>query len=71
MLSGVIMFQFAEAALCSSWPLAAWACVFALGNAIYFPLVEEKGLEKRFGDDYLEYKQNVPRWIPRFKPWVR
>jgi len=21
------------------------------------------------GDDYLLYKQNVPRWIPRMKPW--
>lgn len=69
MLTGVILFQFSEAALFSSWPLAVWAFLFALGNAIYFPLVEEKGLEKRFGDDYLEYKKNVPRWIPRLRPW--
>jgi protein-S-isoprenylcysteine O-methyltransferase Ste14 len=26
-------------------------------------------LEKRFGDSYLEYKRNVPRWIPRMTPW--
>ena len=38
-------------------------------SEIYFPMFEEKGLEKRFGLDYLEYKRNVPRWIPRLKPW--
>ena len=28
---------------------------------------EEKGLERRFGEDYRRYKQNVPGWIPRTK----
>ncbi len=27
------------------------------------------GLEQRFGVDYVRYKQNVPRWIPRWTPW--
>ena len=35
----------------------------------YFPLVEEWALERRFGDDYRSYKTNVPRWIPRPRPW--
>jgi protein-S-isoprenylcysteine O-methyltransferase Ste14 len=26
---------------------------------------EEKGLERRFGVDYRQYKQNVPGWLPR------
>lgn len=26
---------------------------------------EERRLEKDFGDEYLEYKRSVPRWIPR------
>jgi hypothetical protein len=26
-------------------------------------------LERRFGDDYILYKKNVPRWIPRLNPW--
>jgi protein-S-isoprenylcysteine O-methyltransferase Ste14 len=43
--------------------------VFFIGNAIYFPLIEEKGLEKRFGDEYRDYKANVPRWIPRLRAW--
>jgi protein-S-isoprenylcysteine O-methyltransferase Ste14 len=43
--------------------------VFFLANAIYFPLVEEKALESRFGDQYRVYKASVPRWIPRLRPW--
>jgi protein-S-isoprenylcysteine O-methyltransferase Ste14 len=45
--------------------LITWAAV----NSVYFPLSEEKGLERRFGDDYRTYKANVPRWIPRVTAW--
>ena len=31
--------------------------------------VETHGLVKRFGEDYLIYKRNVPRWVPRWRPW--
>jgi protein-S-isoprenylcysteine O-methyltransferase Ste14 len=31
---------------------------------------EEPGLEKRFGSEYIDYKKNVPRWIPRLKPFI-
>src|SRR5271166_6203698 len=29
--------------------------------------VEEPGLEKRFGESYLQYKRSVNRWLPSFK----
>lgn len=29
--------------------------------------IEEPGLERRFGDSYLLYKQSVNRWVPRFR----
>jgi len=60
----------AEALLCRSWPLGGWLIVFFLANAVYFPLVEERGLKKRFGEDYLQYMDSVPRWFPRMKPWT-
>ena len=50
--------------------LVAGAIFFAV-NATYIPLVEERGLIERFGDSYLAYKRNVPRWIPRLRPWSR
>ena len=28
------------------------------------------GLMARFGQRYLLYKQNVPRWLPRVRPWI-
>ena len=48
---------------------SAGSLVFVVVNAVYIPLSEEPGLVKRFGDDYLTYKRNVPRWIPRLRPW--
>jgi protein-S-isoprenylcysteine O-methyltransferase Ste14 len=69
MITGVLLMLLAEALWFQSWPLALWMLIFFLGNFVYFPLVEEKGLEKRFGNDYREYKAHVPRWIPRLHPW--
>jgi protein-S-isoprenylcysteine O-methyltransferase Ste14 len=69
MITGVLLMLMAEAMLFQSWPLAVWMIVFFIGNALYFPFIEEKGLEKRFGDDYRVYKIHVPRWVPRLKVW--
>jgi protein-S-isoprenylcysteine O-methyltransferase Ste14 len=70
MITSVLLILLAEAVLFSSWPVAIWMGVFFAANAVYFPLVEEKGLLRRFGDDYRLYKTRVPRWIPRLKPWT-
>jgi protein-S-isoprenylcysteine O-methyltransferase Ste14 len=69
MISGVIAILLGEAALLGSWTLLAWALAFFALNATYIPLVEEPGLVRRFGDDYLRYRENVPRWLPRPRPW--
>ncbi len=69
MITGVLLVLLAEAMLFQSWPITLWMGIFFVANAIYFPLIEEKGLEKRFGDDYRVYKTHVPRWIPRLRPW--
>lgn len=69
MISGVLLMLMAEAILLQSWPIAAWMAFFFLGNGVYFPLVEEKDLERRFGPAYGRYKAHVPRWIPRLRPW--
>ncbi|MCY3774129.1 MAG: isoprenylcysteine carboxylmethyltransferase family protein [Gemmatimonadetes bacterium] len=69
MNSGMLLMIGAEALLFGSWHLAVWACVFFAVCAIYFPCYEEPGLERRFGDAYRQYKANVPRWIPRLRPW--
>jgi protein-S-isoprenylcysteine O-methyltransferase Ste14 len=69
MISAVVAVILGEALLLGSWPLLGWAGLFATTNAVYMPLIEEPGLERRFGDDYRRYKRAVPRWLPRWIPW--
>ena len=69
MITSVLVMLGAESLFFGSWHLAGWLAVFFLGNAMYFPLVEERALEQRFGADYRLYKANVPRWIPRWRAW--
>ncbi len=71
MISGVFTILLGEALGLGSLRLLSWALAFAGLNAVYMPLVEEPGLEKRFGRDYASYRRNVPRWIPRRRPWFR
>ena len=56
-----------------SWAPPRWrpAAVFGAVNAIYMPLVEEPGLTRRFGEDYVTYRNNVPRWIRAGAPGRR
>jgi protein-S-isoprenylcysteine O-methyltransferase Ste14 len=69
MITGALLVLSAETLLFQSWPIFIWLVIFAVGNVIYIPTIEEKGLEKRFGRDYLIYKRHVPRWIPRLTAW--
>ena len=69
MISGVILLLFAQSMLLRSIPIGVWTILFAAGNFLYIPLVEEKDLKKRFGESYMEYQANVPRWIPRLSLW--
>lgn len=69
MISGVLMVLAGEAVVLSSLWIFLWFVFFAVGNHFYFIRFEEPGLVDRFGDAYQSYKDNVPRWIPRRKPW--
>jgi protein-S-isoprenylcysteine O-methyltransferase Ste14 len=67
----VVWVLLGEAALLGSLGILAWAGIFLAINAVWFPLVEEPGLVRRFGADYEEYSRKVPRWVPRRTPWTR
>lgn len=69
MISAVATLLVGEAVFFGSAWILAWAGSFIAINHAYFLLAEEPGLERRFGEEYRIYKRNVPRWLPRRKPW--
>ncbi len=69
MITGVLAVLLGEALVFHSVPILIWSIVFLAINHVYFIALEEPGLVERFGEEYVQYEKNVPRWIPRIKPW--
>ena len=67
MITGVLTTLVGEALFTGSRFLGLWALLFFAINHAYFLLLEEPGLAHRFGESYAEYKQAVPRWLPRWR----
>ncbi len=67
MIGAVLLVLIGEAAVFGSPGLLIWSAAFLAVNWVFFVLQEEPVLERRFGDEYREYKRAVPRWIPRAK----
>lgn len=70
MISSIIFILIGEGLVAGSRYILIWASVFFVANHFYLVLSEESGLERRFGQEYLEYKKHVPRWIPRLRPYI-
>jgi protein-S-isoprenylcysteine O-methyltransferase Ste14 len=69
MISGVLFVITGEALLLLSVAHALWAAFFLAVNLLYIRFVEEPQLARRFGPGYDIYRQSVPRFIPRLRPW--
>lgn len=69
MISGVLFILLGESLLLNSVNILIVALLFFLVNTVYFILKEEPDLHSRFGKGYEAYKENVPRWIPKFRPY--
>lgn len=70
MILGVFIILIGESIALLSVRILEWAVIFLFINTTYFLVYEEPGLEERFGDEYLEYKKHVRRWIPRLTPYI-
>lgn len=71
MYLGVGLVLIGEAILLASlsWQIVVYGvALFAIVN-LFIMLYEEPTLTRLFGEEYLIYHQNVPRWIPRLRPW--
>ena len=70
MITGVFFILLGETFFLHSFSILSLAILFFIFNTVYFILIEEPNLYKRFGNDYLHYKKHVPRWIPRLHPYT-
>jgi len=67
MLLGWFILLFGLGILLNSFSLLfIFSPLFVLLNVLYVKTVEEKEMEKKFGQQYLKYKESVPMFIPRF-----
>jgi protein-S-isoprenylcysteine O-methyltransferase Ste14 len=70
MITGVLAILLGEAAVAASGWLLLWFAIFLTIQLIAIRFWEEPHLVQRYGDEYLEYRQHVPRWIPRISAWT-
>ena len=67
MLLGWIILLFGVGILLNSISLIfIFTPLFTAINILYLRTIEEKEMEKKFGKEYLKYKESVPMFIPRF-----
>ena len=69
MITGVLFTLVGEGLFLLSTNILLWAASFFMINTVYFIFSEEPGLKNRFGDEYGAYKKQVPRWIPKTRPF--
>jgi protein-S-isoprenylcysteine O-methyltransferase Ste14 len=69
MYVGVLIALAGEVLLFRSRGLLLFAVFLWLGFHLFVSLYEEPTLTRRYGDEYLRFKQNVPRWLPRLTAW--
>ena len=71
MITAVIAMLLGETAFFGSIGIAVLVGIFLFINHVWFIAHEEPGLASRFGNEYREYRRNVPRWLPRRTAWRR
>lgn len=64
MTLGTVVAYFGVAILVGSYSALLAVVLFFLMLLVYLKLIEEKELELRFGQEYLEYKKNTPFILP-------
>ncbi|MGF1506667.1 MAG: methyltransferase family protein [Anaerolineae bacterium] len=69
MYVGVLLAALAEVILAGAVWLAAWWAILVVGFNLFVRLYEEPHLRAQYGAEYAEFCANVPRWIPRLRPW--
>ncbi|MET0480461.1 MAG: isoprenylcysteine carboxylmethyltransferase family protein [Mycetocola sp.] len=58
-----------QALLFGSWGLVIYAGIVLVMVVAFVKVYEEPTLTSRYGEQYVDYRRNVPGWWPRFPPW--
>jgi len=69
MYVGLLTAILGQALLFDSLPLVLYAVIGWVTTASFVHWYEEPTLLRTFGEQYEEYRRNVPAWTPRLTPW--
>ncbi|BBY25460.1 methyltransferase family protein [Mycobacterium stomatepiae] len=69
MYVGLVLAILGQALLFRSPELVVYAVIVWIATASFVLLYEQPTLTRRYGNQYEEYKLNVPAWLPRLRPW--
>jgi protein-S-isoprenylcysteine O-methyltransferase Ste14 len=69
MYLAVLAIVLGQALLFGSWWLGLYAVVVLATVFAFVKGYEEPTLTQTYGEQYLDYRQNVPGWWPRLTPW--
>lgn len=70
MYVGLLVVIVGQALLFGSLGAAVYAAVMWAVTASFVRWYEEPTLQRQFGTDYEAYRQAVPAWFPRLRPWT-
>jgi len=69
MYVSVLAVVLGQALLFGDWRLLVYGALFWLACHLFVLAYEEPTLQRTFGAEYEAFRANVPRWIPRVRPW--
>ena len=69
MYLAVLAIILGQALLCASWGLVIYAAIALAAVVTFVKGYEEPTLTRTYGEQYLDYRRNVPGWWPRLTPW--
>ncbi|HLK19588.1 MAG TPA: isoprenylcysteine carboxylmethyltransferase family protein [Bryobacteraceae bacterium] len=70
MYVAVVSIILGQALLFANVPVLEYGAAAWLIMHLFVIAYEEPTMRATFGDEYREFSANVPRWIPRLRPWA-
>jgi protein-S-isoprenylcysteine O-methyltransferase Ste14 len=70
MYLAVLTIIFGQALLFGSWGLVIYAVIALAAVVVFVKGYEEPTLTRAYGEQYLDYRRNVPGWWPRLRSKV-